>query len=177
MSLLPLFFLTLIGFALAGCRCPSGMCDPRYTGYHGSDAQCYCWCSYTYAEMRLTGSASCSYFPRALASSGFCSLCSPSIQSSIESIYTLFSPEELREVVETDSVVTYSGTKFPVNRCYCQHGNCGSFYGTYEQCLAYGKSISSQFVNGKYSVTYFPRTTLVNGGCSVCGPMDSCTVN
>ncbi|KAL0217436.1 hypothetical protein RCL1_008017 [Eukaryota sp. TZLM3-RCL] len=167
-----LFFSVFIAIALAACLCP-GQCG---WGYWGSDAQCFCWCGNTAASLKLGSNARCSYFPRATFSTGGCSLCSTGIKSDVESFYSLYSAEELTDAVESEAIVVGSGTIFPVKRCHCP-GLCGSgYFGSYDQCLSYAKSIASQFIGGKYTVTYFPRSTFSTGGCSVCGNVDSCSL-
>ncbi|KAL0216968.1 hypothetical protein RCL1_007451 [Eukaryota sp. TZLM3-RCL] len=162
-----LVLFTIITFAFCGCRCPSGNCDSR-SGYSGTDAQCFCWCSQTAHSLRLGSDARCTYAPKSTFSAGVCALCSNSIKYPIE---TIFSSSDLVQTVEPS---TYNPNLFPVRRCLCP-GDCSWAYsGTYDQCLSFARLYAGKFLNSQYTVTYFPRSTYSAGGCTVCGQVDSC---
>ncbi|KAL0233100.1 hypothetical protein GEMRC1_011845 [Eukaryota sp. GEM-RC1] len=164
------FVITLfIALAFAGCRCP-GSCS---FGYTGTSPQCFCWCQQTARSVQARPDARCTYFPSGSFSSGGCSLCA----SNINSLTSETSATEVFEKSLSDALIgveTNSGMIFPVRRCRCP-GRCEWGYtGSYSACSSWAQSQASSFLNGQYTVTYFPHGMYSSGGCSVCGHTDPC---
>ncbi|KAL0233367.1 hypothetical protein GEMRC1_012112 [Eukaryota sp. GEM-RC1] len=167
---LVLVITLFFALAFAGCRCP-GSCG---SGYRGSIVDCYCWCQRTANSLKASSDAKCSHFPSGSYSSGGCSLCA----SNINSLTGETSAAEVFEKSLSDALIgveTNSGMIFPVRRCRCHDGTCDWGYsGTSSQCSAWARSQSSRFINGQYTVSFFPRGMYSSGGCSVCGQTDPC---
>ncbi|KAL0217468.1 hypothetical protein RCL1_008049 [Eukaryota sp. TZLM3-RCL] len=164
-------FATFLVIVFAGCKCP-GRCD-SLAGYSGTDAQCFCFCAKTASSLKLDRNTRCTWVPKSTFSKGACAFCSPSIQTPFDSIFSLDVSLSLGDGLES-APVSYDPYLFPVQRCFCYNGNCNGYSGSSDSCVAWGKSISSRFLDGKHVVKYFPRSSFSVGGCTVCGNMDSC---
>ncbi|KAL0238352.1 hypothetical protein GEMRC1_012825 [Eukaryota sp. GEM-RC1] len=164
------FVITLlIALAYAGCRCPN-TCN----SYSRPANECFCWCQRTANTLRASPDARCNYFPQASFSSGGCSLCA----SNINSLSSETSTVEIFEKSLADAILgieTSNGVVFPLRRCKCHDGTCKwGFTGTYNQCVAWANTQSTRFLNGQYTLSYFPRSSFSSGGCKVCGETDPC---
>jgi len=149
--LLILLVISLSG-ATAQCSCP-GTC----AFYDGSEAQCFCWAQQTANAEHKTGQVS--WFPHAQFSSGGCKFC-PTGPS--------------------------SGTvMFYVQVGYCLGGSyydgfsyvCRPYGGSEAGCMSWCEQTAKayQFV-GTYHCTYVPFGEFSQGGCSVTGTQNPCTV-
>ncbi|KAL0242690.1 hypothetical protein GEMRC1_005253 [Eukaryota sp. GEM-RC1] len=159
-----------VALAFAGCRCP-GSCG---SGYSGSVVDCFCWCQRAAASMGTSYDATCSHFPSGSFSSGGCSLCDSTIRSlSTETFVVEIFEKSLSEAIM--GVDSNHGKIFPVHRCKCHDGTCNwGFSGNYNQCDAWANGQAYRFLNGQYTVSFFPRGSYSSGGCSICGQTDPC---
>ncbi|KAL0218129.1 hypothetical protein RCL1_008977 [Eukaryota sp. TZLM3-RCL] len=168
-----ILFCLVITAVFAGCVCPSVGCRNMF--YAGTIENCYCFCQQQAKTRTLSAAATCTYSPRIMGyTNGHCSLCDDYLPASSDGFAQYFSgslPEEA-EAVSTLHNVNFI---FPVRRCKCPSRDCNrAFSGTYEQCIAWAKTQASLFVDGKWTATYVPRSTVYMGGCTVCGPTDPC---
>ncbi|KAL0208261.1 hypothetical protein P9112_010848 [Eukaryota sp. TZLM1-RC] len=167
-----LLTITLFALVFAGCRCPS----PCNFGYSGTNAQCFCWCQQTANAIGASSDARCTYFPSGQFSSGGCSLCASNINSLSLTDEESVTENKLEES-KADAVVALEDNNtriFPLRRCKCPSQCSWGYSGTYQQCTSWARSIASLFLNGQYTVTYFPRAQFSSGGCSACGNTDPC---
>ncbi|KAL0241533.1 hypothetical protein GEMRC1_006768 [Eukaryota sp. GEM-RC1] len=109
----------LIILAYAGCRCPS-TCG---TGYHGSRADCYCFCQRQAYFLRVSPNARCTHYAKAQFVPGGCSLCDSTInntayETSTTEIFEKGLSDAFLGITVNDEMI------FPLRQCKCHDIDC-----------------------------------------------------